>query len=84
MRLAGADRAGEQHILRPVDPAAAGELEHDGRVEAVGEGEVEGVERLELGEAGGGQAGAPAPPSPSCAVSGVLGFSQGQWARACW
>ena len=51
VRLAGADRAGEDQILRRRDPLAARERVDLRRVDALGRGEVERVERLHLGEA---------------------------------
>jgi hypothetical protein len=48
MRLAGADGAGEDQILGRGDPLAARERVDLGRVDAIGGGEVEGVERLHL------------------------------------
>lgn len=51
MRLAGADRSGEEHVFGAPDPLAARELEHELRVDAVGRGEVEAVDRLVLGGA---------------------------------
>ena len=51
MRLAGADRAGEDQILGRGDPLAARERVDLRRADAVGGGEVEGVERLHLGKA---------------------------------
>ena len=51
MRLAGADRPREDQILGRRDPLAARERVDLRRVDAVGGGEVEGVERLHLGEA---------------------------------
>ena len=51
VRFAGADRAGEDQILRRGDPLAARERVDLRRADAVGGGEVEGVERLHLREA---------------------------------
>ena len=51
VRFAGADRAGEDQILGRRDPLAARERVDLRRVDAVGGGEVEGVERLHLREA---------------------------------
>ena len=51
MRLAGADGPREDQILGRGDPLAARERVDLGRVDAIGGGEVEGVERLYLREA---------------------------------
>ena len=51
VRFAGADRAGEDQILGRGDPLAARERVDLRRADAVGGGEVEGVERLHLRKA---------------------------------
>ena len=51
VRLAGADRAGEDQILRRGDPLAARERVDLRRADALGGGEIKRVERLHLGKA---------------------------------
>ena len=51
MRLAGADRPREDQILGRHHPLAARQCVDLRRIDAVGGGEVEGVERLHLREA---------------------------------
>jgi hypothetical protein len=56
MRFPRADRPSENEILGGGDPFAPGQGVHLGGVDAVGRGEVKGVERLHLGKAGLAQA----------------------------
>ena len=51
MRLAGADRAGEDEILGRGDPLAARQRVDLRRADALGRGEVKGVEGLDLRKA---------------------------------
>ena len=51
MRLAGADRTGEDEILGRGDPLAARQRVDLGRADAFGGGEIKRVERLHLGKA---------------------------------
>jgi hypothetical protein len=70
VRLSGADRAGEDDVVRAADPLSSRQLGQLGRVDgAVGGDEVEGVEGLHLGEASLAQAVA----DRGVATRGLLG-----------